>query len=122
VCQGFGDERTELPDSFEKRKKCCSGFALRRTLRTVTGMSSQPSTPASRNRSRLMESFCEMLPNCTRAISLAETGAERPLKSGERLALRYHSRLCPFCGCAQGKFDIAMEQMRTAEAERSSAS
>ncbi len=67
---------------------------------------------------RVMESVCMKLPNCTRAMELAETGAERPLKPLERVALRYHSRLCPFCGCAAGSFESAMEKLREAEAAR----
>ena len=69
-------------------------------------------------RSRLLESLCEQLPNCTKALALAETGCERDLTLRERIALRYNSRLCPFCACATGKFESAMNRMQEAEASR----
>jgi hypothetical protein len=67
-----------------------------------------------------MESFCQRLPNCTKAMALVETGCERELSPRERLALKYHGRLCPFCGCAAGKFDSALARLRACEATRRS--
>lgn len=68
--------------------------------------------------SRLMEGFCERLPNCGKAMDLVERGCERPLTLTERIGLKYHGRLCPFCACATGKFESAMARMREAEARR----
>jgi hypothetical protein len=65
--------------------------------------------------SRLMEAVCQRLPNCTRALQLVETGCRRELSTREKLALKYHGRLCPFCGCASGKFDSALARMRGRE-------
>jgi hypothetical protein len=65
-----------------------------------------------------MESACECLPNCTKAMALVETGCERDLKLGEKVALKYHGRLCPFCACATGKFEAAKALMKQAEDER----
>ena len=73
-------------------------------------------------RSRMMEGLCERLPNCTRAMELVELGCERPLSLRERLGLKYHGRLCPFCACATGKFESAMARMQEAEANRKSTS
>jgi len=70
----------------------------------------------------LMEGICERLPNCTRAMEIVETGIERELTTRERIALRYHGRLCPFCGCATGRFESALHRMKEAEAERSAGS
>lgn len=53
---------------------------------------------------RVFAACCSLLPNCGRAISLVETACERPLTARERLQLKYDRRLCPFCGCAAGKF------------------
>lgn len=65
-----------------------------------------------------MERFCECLPNCTKAMALVETGCERDLSLGEKAALKYHGRLCPFCACATGKFEAAKALMKEAESER----
>lgn len=65
-----------------------------------------------------MEGVCERLPNCTKALHLVERGCERDLSRSERLALRYHGRLCPFCGCATGKYESALTRMREAEEAR----
>lgn len=69
--------------------------------------------------SRLMEGICERLPNCGKAMELVERGCERPLTLTERIGLKYHGRLCPFCACATGKFESGMARMREAEAARS---
>jgi hypothetical protein len=53
-------------------------------------------------------------------MALVERGTERALTPGERLSLRYHGYLCPFCGCAQGKFSAARERYLEAEAQRGS--
>jgi len=58
------------------------------------------------------------LPNCATALRLAQLGAERPLAWRERLALRYHGRLCPFCTCQEDRFRKARAAMTRAEAER----
>jgi len=73
---------------------------------------------ASSSSGKIMEAICERLPNCTRAMDLVETGIERDLSRRERLLLRYHGRLCPFCGCAAGRYASALHRMREAEAER----
>jgi hypothetical protein len=65
-----------------------------------------------------MEGFCECLPNCSKALDLVERGCARDLSLKERLALKYHGRLCPFCACATGKFEAAKARMREAEAAR----
>lgn len=80
--------------------------------------------PTSRTKTRrhpLLEKACECLPNCSKALELVETGCERELSPGERVALKYHGRLCPFCACATGKFEAAMARMREAEAVRARA-
>ena len=60
----------------------------------------------------LMELVCqEVLPNCDKAMQLAEAGIEKPLGLGERIALAYHGQLCPFCSCARGKFDASLARM-----------
>jgi hypothetical protein len=58
------------------------------------------------------------MPNCFAALRLAEKGAESPLNVGEKVLLRYHSRLCMHCDCARRKFDRAVEEMQTAEEDR----
>jgi hypothetical protein len=68
--------------------------------------------------SRGLEKICLCLPNCGRALDLAKTGAERPLSFGERVGLRYHGNLCPFCNCSEFKFKTALAHMREAEQER----
>jgi hypothetical protein len=68
--------------------------------------------------SRLMEGVCERLPNCGKAMELVERGCERPLTMAERIGLKYHGRLCPFCACATGKFESAMARMKEAESKR----
>jgi hypothetical protein len=72
-------------------------------------------------RNRFMEAACEYLPNCSKAMSLVETGCERNLRFAEKVALKYHGRLCPFCACATGKFESGMNRMREAQAARRSA-
>ena len=69
-------------------------------------------------RRSLMEKACEQLPNCTKAMELVETGIQRELSLRERVSLRYHGRLCPFCGCAGGKFASARQRMQEAKAQR----
>lgn len=65
-----------------------------------------------------MESACECLPNCSKAMALVETGCERELSLKEKAALKYHGRLCPFCACATGKFEAAKALMKEAQAKR----
>jgi hypothetical protein len=65
-----------------------------------------------------MERVCECLPNCTKALALVETGCARDLSLKERIALKYHGRLCPFCACATGKFEAAKAVMQEAAAQR----
>jgi hypothetical protein len=77
-----------------------------------------PTKAAVDSRRNVMEKLCEQLPNCSKAMELVETGIERDLRLRERVALRYHGRLCPFCGCAAGKFASARQRMREAEAAR----
>lgn len=78
----------------------------------------EPKPIADKPRS-LMERFCETcLPNCGKAMHLVETGRQRNLSAGERILLKYHGRLCPFCACATGKFQAGMRLMREAEATR----
>jgi len=55
-----------------------------------------------------------------RALELAELGTERPLTASERIGLRYHGRLCPFCGCAAGAFKDAKARLARAEQARKS--
>lgn len=77
--------------------------------------------PTAKSRSwneRLMERVCDHLPNCTKALALVETGIRRDLSTRERVALKYHGRLCPFCACATGKFEAGMARMREAESGR----
>lgn len=83
-------------------------------------MSSEPSKRRVK-RSGFMEKVCEQLPNCTRALALVETGCQRGLSLKEKVALKYHGRLCPFCACATGKFESAKARMREAEASRKGA-
>lgn len=67
----------------------------------------------------LMEKVCEnLLPNCHSALQIVETGIARDLSLKERLALRYHSQLCPFCSCKRFKLDTMLEEMREAERAR----
>ena len=67
---------------------------------------------------RGFEKVCLCLPNCGRALDLAKTGAERPLTFSERVGLRYHGNLCPFCNCSEFKFKTALEHKEAAERER----
>ena len=69
-----------------------------------------------------MENLCECLPNCSKAMALVETGCQRELKTTEKLALKYHGRLCPFCACATGKFEAAKAVMQEAERQRNESS
>lgn len=80
------------------------------------------SKPARSLKSRLMENLCECLPNCSKAMALVETGCQRELKTTEKLALKYHGRLCPFCACATGKFEAAKAVMQEAERQRNESS
>lgn len=73
---------------------------------------------AATNRNRLMEGLCECLPNCSKALDLVERGCARELTFKERVALKYHGRLCPFCACATGKFEAAKARMAEAETSR----
>ncbi|HKJ91177.1 MAG TPA: hypothetical protein VJ960_08605 [Oceanipulchritudo sp.] len=66
-------------------------------------------------RNPLLERLCECLPNCSKAMALVETGCERDLNLREKVALKYHGRLCPFCACATGKFESALNRMEEAE-------
>ena len=68
--------------------------------------------------SAIVQAFGKLLPSCFTALRLAENGAERKLKPHEKVALRYHGRLCPHCNCAQRKFDKAIAAMREAEHAR----
>jgi hypothetical protein len=83
-------------------------------------MSDSKSTEKRNNgRSKALEWACEHLaPNCGVAISLIERGIEKPLKTHERLALRYHKRLCPFCGCSEGKLKALMVRYEEAKSAR----
>lgn len=69
---------------------------------------------------KVMEGICERLPNCTRAMEIVETGIERDLNARERILLKYHGRLCPFCGCAAGRYESALHRMEEAQSERRS--
>lgn len=76
-------------------------------------------TTANRSvKERIMESFCDRLPNCSKALALAEAGCERELTLREKVALKYNGRLCPFCACATGKFESVMARMREAAKAR----
>jgi hypothetical protein len=78
-----------------------------------------PSRDRTPKRNPVMESLCECLPNCTKALGLVERGIERELTLRERISLKYHGRLCPFCACATGKFEAAKARMAEAARERS---
>jgi|TARA_B110000495_G_C22547469_1_gene331479 hypothetical protein len=79
--------------------------------------SSQPEAKAAR--SKALEWVCEnVIPNCDKAIALVEKGIEEPLTSGNKLSLKYHKRLCPFCGCNEGKFTSLLERYKAVDAER----
>ena len=65
-----------------------------------------------------MEWFCDCLPNCEKAIELAEKGIGRELTAPEKLRLKYNGRLCPFCACATGKFESVMNRMKEAQEAR----
>lgn len=69
-------------------------------------------------RGNLMETVCDYLPNCGKAMQLVETGCSRDLTLLEKLRLKYHGRLCPFCGCATGKFDSARNRYHDAIKQR----
>ncbi|KAF0095312.1 MAG: hypothetical protein E1N59_807 [Puniceicoccaceae bacterium 5H] len=70
-----------------------------------------------------MEKVCEnLLPNCHTALDLVERGCARDLSLKERMALKYHSQLCPFCSCKRYKLETMFEEMREAERRRSRAS
>ncbi|MFP4281001.1 MAG: hypothetical protein ACLFR7_10185 [Opitutales bacterium] len=72
-------------------------------------------------RNGALEWICDnVLPNCEKAVALVETGIERPLKPTEKVSLRYHQRLCPFCGCAEGKLTALRERYDAAERSRQS--
>lgn len=80
-----------------------------------------PRKPSKNRPPTLLERFCGFLPDCDKAMDLVDRGMERPLKGGERLALRYHSRTCPFCGCNELKVRNAIEKLRQVEADRQGA-
>lgn len=65
-----------------------------------------------------MEWACDQLPNCGKAMELAERGIARDLTLLEKISLKYNGRLCPFCACATGKFQAAMARMGEAQAAR----
>ncbi len=62
-------------------------------------------------KSGVLEWVNDTLPNCREALRLAELGSERPLNWRERLSLKYHSPLCPFCACNKFKFELAMKKL-----------
>ena len=62
-----------------------------------------------------------LLPNCSRALELCETGTRRTLTFREWILLKYHGQLCPYCGCAEGKFRSARERMLKGQALRQDA-
>jgi hypothetical protein len=76
------------------------------------------SSESSSSRNPFMEWFCDCLPNCEKAVELAETGIERELTAPEKLRLKYNGRLCPFCACATGKFESVMNRMKEAQEAR----
>ena len=65
-----------------------------------------------------LEWLCGCLPNCEKAIGLAETGIERELTAAEKVSLKYNGRLCPFCACATGKFESVIHRMKEAQEAR----
>lgn len=67
---------------------------------------------------KVMAACCSALPNCTRAVHLAETACERELSLRESIQLKYDRRLCPFCGCAAGKFASVEHRMQEARQQR----
>lgn len=58
------------------------------------------------------------LPNCKDALELVETGIRRELSLREKLALRYHKRLCLYCSCNRDKFDELYEEMKQVRSKR----
>ena len=70
-------------------------------------------------RSKALEWVCEnIMPNCGKAMSLVEKGIEQPLSASDKLALKYHGRLCPFCGCNEGKFSSLFERYKEIDTKR----
>ena len=66
----------------------------------------------------IFNSLGKMMPTCYRALDLVEKGAQRSLSIKERLALKYNSRLCMHCSCAEDRFKSAMEKMKEAQKAR----
>jgi len=66
----------------------------------------------------VLGAFNACLPNCERAIALAETGQKRDLGMLEKISLRYNRRLCPFCACAETKVEVEISKMEAARQSR----
>ena len=59
-----------------------------------------------------------VVPSCSTALRLVETGQQRPLTLRERFVLKYNSPLCLHCNCNRDKYDKELERMRTIERRR----
>lgn len=64
----------------------------------------------------------KLLPQCTRALELAETGIRRDLNPWEAISLRYHGNLCLYCSCKKDKFEQKKREMQQARVLRQHAS
>jgi len=70
--------------------------------------------------STLLQWFNGCLPNCDRAVELAERGEQKDLSVAEKTALKYNARLCPFCACSEVKVQTAIRKMEEAQTKRAS--
>ena len=68
--------------------------------------------------SSLLNQLGKLLPTCYTALDIAEQGIKRPLKLHDKIRLKYNSRLCLYCNCAQDRFDCAMEKLKKADDDR----
>ena len=66
----------------------------------------------------LFHFFGKLMPTCYRALDMAEKGCERPLSIKEKIVLKYNSRLCMHCNCAEERFKCLTEKMKEAAKKR----
>ena len=59
-----------------------------------------------------------LLPGCSTALELVETGLERPLTLREKFVLFYNSPLCLHCSCNRDRFDEERLKLRELDRER----
>ncbi|MBP84080.1 MAG: hypothetical protein CMO61_09575 [Verrucomicrobiales bacterium] len=82
---------------------------------------SSPSKPEPEKRSfsdAFYDGIGAVLPGCSTALELVETGLKRPLTFREKFVLAYNSPLCLHCSCNRERFDAERLKLRELDRER----